>query len=937
MSVSEPGAGEDPDPTFRLARPQMPDTGPTARLNAPVPPPSPGELADLGRPPADDTFPVPGNRIVHYELVEELGRGAFARVFLAKQESLANRLVALKVTTTPTDEPQKLARLQHPNVVPVYSVHEAGHFQVLCMPFLGRVTLSRVVARLISSWESPPTSGRELLSALLPDTRVTASSTDAEPKSKPANPLAGLSFVDAGLWLVGQLAAGLAHAHERGILHRDLKPANVLITTDGTPMLLDFNVSSESARSRPGLVGGTLPYMAPEHVRAFAGEEAVVDERSDLYSLGVILYELLTGRSPYPLPIRSNTTSAVSAMLEQRSRPPESPRQFNPAVSSAAAAVVLKLLAPNPADRYVRAEDLRDDLTRQLTHRPLKFAPNPSVSERVAKWRHRNPRLATGLAVAAAACVFLLLPAAGYALHARHARQQAEAALVETEAENARLAAQAREAERAQALVGFHAATSDLETAAVQLASRFDPALRDQGLTLARDVLSRYALATEPDWQARPAFARLEPAEQDRLKAALAETLILMTRAEAQKGGYSAESVAAALRWNELADRLTPAADRPAVLARHRAELEARRDGKPVQPPAASPVAGNTDLYFDGLDLAAAGQYREALPLLARFTDRKPSDFRGWFARGMCHGALGQPADAAAAFAVCVALRPDFPHAHLNRGLAHLRLQRFAEAEADFTRALELKPGWDKALLHRGLARDELRKFPEAEADYTAALALPNAPTRLLFLRADTRAARGEIFGTAADCTAAMTREPADAISYGARGKRWMDAGKWDRALADFDAALRLNPTMRDALLDKAVVLGDGLNREDNAIPVLDRLLELYPDDVEARAGRGVYLARRGRAAEARRDAAEVLKVDRSAFRLYQMAGLFAQLSKSEPAAKDEALRLFGRALRAGFGDWQMINDDPDITPIRDDPTFKKLLAEARDLDRGGK
>src|SRR5262249_13066516 len=156
---------------------------------------------------------------------------------------------------------------------------------------------------------------------------------------------------------------GLAHAHDRGILHRDLKPANVLITTDGTPMLLDFNVSSESAHGEPGRVGGTLPYMAPEHIRAFAGEVAVVDRRSDLYSLGVILYELLTGQYPYALRGGSNVVSVVATMLEQRSRPPESPRRHNPAVSPATAAIVLKLLAPDPADRYARAEDLREDLT----------------------------------------------------------------------------------------------------------------------------------------------------------------------------------------------------------------------------------------------------------------------------------------------------------------------------------------------------------------------------------------------------------------------------------------------------------------------------------------------------------------------------------------------------------------------------------------------
>ena len=929
-------SGDDADLTFKLAAlPRFSDTGPTARVDGPI---APVDLAGsdvLGALSRSGTepYPGPGDRLLHFDLVEELGRGAFARVFLAKQPSLANRLVAVKVTTTATDEPQKLARLQHPNVVPVYSVHEADRFQVLCMPFLGRVTLSRVLTRLAANWDQPPTSGRELLGTLLSDTRIAASLSDVHSAvyPSPESRLARMSYVDAALWIVAELAAGLGHAHDRHILHRDLKPANVLITTDGTPMLLDFNVSSESAHGSPrtgGRVGGTLPYMAPEHLRAFAGEDTVVDERSDLYSLGVILYELFTGRLPYSLPTNPDVIGLVAAMLERQQRPPESPRLFNPAVTPAAAAIVLKLLAPAPAARYGSAAELRDDLTRQLANRPLAHAPNPSVRERAAKWRRRNPPLATGLAVAAAACVFVLLPAAGYAVNARAERREGEARLAAAEAEKTRLAEEARAAERSQAALDYRAAAADLETAGVLLASRLDPTFRDQGLALSADVLARYGLPDAADWQDRPAFARLDAADQDRFRAALAETLILMTRAEGQRN--TANGLAAARRWNDLAARLLPPAERPAVLDRQRAEL----DGRPV--PAAAP-ARDLDLYFDGLDLAAAGRCRDALPLLARVTDRQPTHFRAWYATGLCHLSLGRPADAAAAFGVCVALRPDFPHAVLNRGLAFLREKRFAEAERDFTRCLELKPGWAFALLHRGLARAGQQKHAAAEADYTAALAAPAPPTRLHFLRATSRGGQGFALRAVGDSFTGMAREPADAVSYGARGKRWMDAGAWDRALADFDAALRLNPTMWEALLDQAIVLGDGLHREADAIPVLDRLLELYPDHTEARAGRGVYLARLGRTAEARRDADAVLKVDRSAFRLYQMAGLYAQLSRADPAAKAEALRLFGLALRAGFRDWATLKGDPDIEPIRGDPQFKKLLAAAAELDRGGR
>src|SRR5262249_7808720 len=114
--------------------------------------------------------------------------------------------------------------------------------------------------------------------------------------------LDGRSYVDAILWLGARLAEGLAHAHERGILHRVLKPANGLMADDGQPLLLDFNLAEDiKLRSvvSASLVGGTLAYMAPEHLEAFHTGRRSVDARSDLYSLGIILFELLAGRHPF--------------------------------------------------------------------------------------------------------------------------------------------------------------------------------------------------------------------------------------------------------------------------------------------------------------------------------------------------------------------------------------------------------------------------------------------------------------------------------------------------------------------------------------------------------------------------------------------------------------------------------------------------------------
>src|SRR5262249_35269439 len=146
-------------------------------------------------------------------------------------------------------------------------------------------------------------------------------------------------------------------------------------------------------------------------------------------------------------------------------------------------------------------------------------------------------------------------------------------------------------------------------------------------------------------------------------------------------------------------------------------------------------------------------------------------------------------------------------------------------------------------------------------------------------------------------------------------------------ALADYDAALRLDTRSWEAMQNKADVLADDFNRPREAIQILDRLLEMYPGYVVARAGRGVYFARLGEKERAMQDADQTLHEEKSPFRLYQMAGLFAQLWKHDhnPDTRGQALRLLSAALRTGFADFKLIEHDADIAPLKDDPEFKRL------------
>jgi tRNA A-37 threonylcarbamoyl transferase component Bud32 len=226
----------------------------------------------------------PGEALLDFQIVGELGRGTFSRVYLARQTSLSGRLVVLKISSVRLREAERLARLQHTNIVPIYSVHEYQQHSVLCMPWFGSATLKDVIETLRSSTQ--PKDGGSLLStvtacdsktllamASLPGTAKMEGQSSAVSESEALmsvsrSPLAGLNLEQSALWIVRQLAEGLQHAHAKGILHRDLKPANVLLTEDGQPMILDFNLAAEAEDSlaTDEIAGGTLPYMSPEQI-----------------------------------------------------------------------------------------------------------------------------------------------------------------------------------------------------------------------------------------------------------------------------------------------------------------------------------------------------------------------------------------------------------------------------------------------------------------------------------------------------------------------------------------------------------------------------------------------------------------------------------------------------------------------------------------------
>ncbi len=351
-------------------------------------------------------FPETGQTIAGFHLVEELGRGAFARVFLAQERQLADRLVALKVARAGSREPQTLARLQHTHIVPVHSsrTDPATGLHLLWMPYFGRLTLARILA---DPQVRTARTGAELVEVL-----DRLGPKEGPPPGRAAGRAALMrrSFPLAIAWWGARMAEALDHAHDRGVLHRDIKPSNVLVTGDGMPMLLDFNLAREplstldDAQATPAALGGTLDYMAPEHLEALAdGCSERVDGRADIYGLGILLFEALSGARPFSSP--RNAASAadlLSRAAAERRREVPRIRATHPEAPAAFEAVVRRCLAPEPIDRYASAGELAADLQAVADDQPLPFAREPWPG-RVSRWlrRRRRPLAMAGLVFAA--------------------------------------------------------------------------------------------------------------------------------------------------------------------------------------------------------------------------------------------------------------------------------------------------------------------------------------------------------------------------------------------------------------------------------------------------------------------------------------------------------------------------------------------------------
>jgi serine/threonine protein kinase/Flp pilus assembly protein TadD len=684
----------------------------------------------------DDTAGTLGD----FRLLRELGRGGMGVVYEAEQLSLGRR-VALKVLPfAGVLDPRQLQRflnearaaacLHHPGIVPVHAVGQERGVHFYAMQLIEGCTLASVIHELAGPEDQHAATGDDdpRTAPYSPPRPAPGSASTAEAQATPT-PWSerGRDHYRRVAQLGVQAAEALEYAHQMGVLHRDIKPANLLLDARGNLWITDFGLAQvrhgDAALTMTGDLVGTLRYMSPEQAR---GQRVGIDHRTDVYSVGVTLYELLTLRPAFRERDRAELLRKVEC------EDPPRPRRLDPGIPVELETIVLKAMEKNPNDRYATAQEMADDLLRWLGDRPIK-SRRPSWRQVAVKWarRHRPAVWATAVVLLVAA---LLAGATGLLWFQKRVGAEAEARALLKEAQRLGKEEKWPEALSAArhangALAGIWA-DADLRRQVEELARDMEMAQRLQEARLRQSEQSNW----HPDYQAasaayQEAFAwyglnldgldAQQAGERMRSRsigmhlAAAVDDWAYLRRELGRNDWHSLLVVSRTADPNPWRDRLRDALEGkdPKVLE----ELASSDPGDDL-PPA-------TAVLLSRITRKTATAER-AVQLLRQVQRRHPDDFWVNHQLAYCLWELQPPRhqDAVRYYTVAVALQPHSPGAHFNLGVALSSNGQRDEAMAEFRETVRLKEDSAEAHFNLGIALCASGQDIEAIAEYQKAI-----------------------------------------------------------------------------------------------------------------------------------------------------------------------------------------------------------------------
>lgn len=612
--------------------------------------------------------------LADYEIIGELGRGGMGVVYKARHRRL-KRLVALKMfepgripsrreLTRFQSEAETVARLQHPNIIQIFEIGRSNGLPFLALELAEKGTLARRLQEL------------------------------------PFTPRAAAELIET-------LARAVQHAHDQQVIHRDLKPANILFATDGTVKISDFGLAklleadSDSPRdaTQTGEPLGTPRYMAPEQA---AGTQDQIGPATDVYALGTLLFECLTGQVPFV------SASAIETMDKIRHAEPVSPRKLQRSVTRNLETICLKCLHKEPRKRYASARSLADDLRRFLDGKPIEARPTPSW-ERVAMWCRRRPAFATSIAMGIIAVLGGML-ALGWQREAERRRLadlRSEVAVLMKEGQEA-VARQDNRTAQARFLAAWSKVLAEpsLHDLVAGVSGWLDHSRRDaeQQLWKRRQPPQLF------DERKDEAFIRsiiFDPKNNEDFESAMEsiqtaleltidndpawaadreQLLILESTLFLRRGDYS-NALATLDRFKGVESRIWHTR-RAICLDRLGRDTEAAQERNRAEQFPPAPTYGQ---FLESLELMGKRDYPNALGKLDQILLVQPEHFLARFFQAFCFLENDRPDEARVALTACVAQRPRSIWSHLLRARASLALGRFVEAAQDLQWVFEMK------------------------------------------------------------------------------------------------------------------------------------------------------------------------------------------------------------------------------------------------------
>jgi tetratricopeptide (TPR) repeat protein len=828
-----------------------------------------------------------------YRILREVGRGGMGVVYEAEQISLARR-VALKVLPFAStldarqlqrfkNEAQAAARLHHAHIVPVYATGCERGVHFYAMPYIEGQTLAALIAELRqragrapTPEEGPPThAGNADPQRTGPYHPEAAQTRAGDTTLPPAKAHSGeLSIRSAGFFrtvaeLGIQATEALDHAHQLGVVHRDIKPGNLLVegapgvSTPGVRLWVsDFglaHVQSQAGLTMTGDLVGTLRYMSPEQALA---KRVVVDHRTDIYSLGVTLYELLTLEPAFGG--RDHQELLRQIAFEE----PKPPRRLNRAVPPELETIVLKAMEKNPADRYAMAQELADDLERFLKDEPIR-ARRPTLLQRARKWSRRHrPLVWSAAVVLLLAALMAGINGLWLAQKQAETRGAVEAVLKEanTLQDKGKWPEALAVAQRAEALLQLGGGRNALRQQLQDLLRDLEMVRRLEQARLSMTALreERFDLEAADEAYAEAFLAygldmdQLDPQESGKqmqarsihLELAAALDLWASVRVATNRGD-----------WRRLVTAAR-AADPDDWRNRFRDVLETR-DAKDLERIIGSAPVGEwpatTMHLLSRLDrLLVSPRGKRVLAVLRQAQQRYPNDF--WLNHELAvHLSDAQPEEALRFHTAAVAIRPQSPGAHLNLGSALYRKGRLDEAIAEYREALHLNTNYATAHLSLGWALAEKGQLDEAIAEHLVALRIkPDAETHnnlSVVLRR-----KGRLDDAIVESRKALSLEKDSFVLHINLGLALDEKGKPDEAIAEFREALRIKKDLPKAHGGLALALYHK-GQLDEAIAEYRQALRLNKEDAMTHSNLGTALRDKGQLDEAIAEYREAIRL----------------------------------------------------------------------------